>query len=268
MGRARTFFLFIWQMISPLIVYELISELVCAVLFLVVWPIYDPLIFTGLGALAALVPLIFWYRRWRAKDRTQVKPTPPYKLMLPEVLRLAALGMCLCVFLNILAMYVPLPWEEYDSVSSQIYREPVFLQLICVGLIVPFDEEMVFRALGYERMRTIIPAGWAVVISSVFFGLFHGNLIQGLYAGTLGLFMAAAMERYKTVMAPYVLHACANMMSVFLTETLINDLLSFRTPFRLAAMAVSGILTVLLIMDIRKEEPFNEETVDYSGSLL
>ncbi len=268
MGRIRSFFLFIWRMVSPLIVYELISELVFAFLFFTVQYFYDSVIFSTLGAVIALIPLAFWYGKWRAKDRIQVKPTPQYPLLLPQVLRLAALGMCLCVFLNILALYVPVPWEEYDTVSSQIYREPVFLQLICVGLVIPFDEEMVFRALGYERMRTMVPAGLAIIISSLFFGVFHGNLVQGLYAGTLGIFMAASMERYKTVMAPYVVHACANMMSVFLTETLINDLISFVIPFRMAAMAVSGILIVLLIMDIRKEDPFNEETTDYSGSLL
>ncbi len=268
MGRVRSVFLFIWRMISPLIVYEAVSELAFVAMFLLFPSFYDPVLMTAIGALVALIPLTFWYTGWRAKSEIQISPTPSHSMMLPQVLRLAALGMCLCVFLNIIAIYIPFSWDEYDSVGSQIYREPVFLQLICVGLIVPFDEEMVFRALGYERMRSYIPAIWAMVISAVFFGLFHGNIVQGFYAGTLGFFMAAAVEHYKTVMASYIMHACANMMSVLLTDTMVNDLLSFSPPFRLTALVVSGVLAIMLITDIRKEGPFNEETADDSCTML
>ncbi len=253
MGRVRSFFLFVWRMISPLLVYELISELVFFFLLITFVFGYDTLIFTTAGALVALIPLTCWYRGWREKGEIRKDPGLQYQLQVPEVLKIAAFGMCLCVFLNVLALYVPLPWDEYDALGDQIYREPVFLQLICVGLIVPFAEEMVFRGLCYERMRTVITAVPAILISAVLFGIFHGNLIQGVYAGILGIFMAAAMERYATIMAPYVLHAAANMMSVFLTNSLINALLSYSAVFRMGSVAVSGVLAVMLILDIGKE---------------
>ena len=56
----------------------------------------------------------------------------------------------------------------------------------------------------------------AAVVSSAFFGLYHGNWIQGIYGFFMGLFLSAAMERCRTVKAPVIMHLAANGAALFL----------------------------------------------------
>ena len=90
-----------------------------------------------------------------------------------------------------------------------------WLQLIGVCLIIPAAEELVFRGIGYWGLRDGMPAVPAAVFSAVFFGLFHGNLVQGIYAAGLGLILAFVMERYQTVTSVWLAHAAMNIGSIY-----------------------------------------------------
>lgn len=66
--------------------------------------------------------------------------------------------------------------------------------LICMGVIAPLAEEIVFRWLIYLRLRDYMRIGFAMVISGMIFGIYHGNLVQAVYAGILGMVFADFLE--------------------------------------------------------------------------
>ena len=87
-----------------------------------------------------------------------------------------------------------------------------------VIIVVPVVEELVFRALGFYRLREYMVFFPAAVISGVVFGVFHGNAYQGIYAFLLGIGFAYVYECYRSILAAILMHMAANGFSVFLSE--------------------------------------------------
>lgn len=112
---------------------------------------------------------------------------------------------------------------SFDAASELLYSGGILIELLVVGLVVPVAEELVFRGLVYNRLRESVSPVWAAVLSALAFGVFHGNLVQGIYAFLLGLLLAFCSEKYKTVLAPVIVHATANIVSVILTETTVLE---------------------------------------------
>ena len=133
-------------------------------------------------------------------------------------------------------------FKGYETVSDDIYGSPVWLQLLAAGLIVPVVEELTFRALGFRRLRDSMSFTWSAVISALCFAVFHGNVVQGVYAFGLGYLMAWVYERYDSFAAPVLLHCTANIMSVFLTITFIGDVVYRNT----LTLWISTVLMILL----------------------
>ena len=97
-------------------------------------------------------------------------------------------------------------------------RYVFIVELIGLGIIVPIAEELMFRGLIYRRIRCMIGPRQAIVVSGLVFGMYHGNLVQGLYGFLVGCIMAWLYEKYGSLKAPILFHVCANLVSVIATE--------------------------------------------------
>ena len=75
--------------------------------------------------------------------------------------------------------------EITNSTSELIENSPVWLTIIIAVILGPVVEEFVFRKLMIERLSRF-GNGIAIVVSSVAFGLFHGNFYQFFYSALLG----------------------------------------------------------------------------------
>lgn len=100
----------------------------------------------------------------------------------------------------------------YQDVARQQYGVVFGAGMILFGLISPITEEIVFRGLIFNRMRRYCPHMTAVILSGVLFGFYHGNLVQGLYGGCMGILMAYLYERMHSFLIPCLFHATANLM--------------------------------------------------------
>ena len=56
----------------------------------------------------------------------------------------------------------------------------------------------------------------AMLISAVFFGLYHGNSVQGIYAVILGYLMVYAYEYFGDFRIPVAIHMAANVIAYIL----------------------------------------------------
>ena len=75
--------------------------------------------------------------------------------------------------------------------------------------------ELVFRGIIYGKARDIFGVPAAMVFSGLIFGIYHGNLVQGIYAAFLGTVLAWTMEHTGTLLAPMIFHGIGNI-TVFL----------------------------------------------------
>lgn len=131
------------------------------------------------------------------------------------------LGIAVCVGGNLLIVMSNLAFvsEGYQNASATFYSPPFPVQVICLGIIIPISEELIFRGLLFKRCREMMGFLPAAVSISLLFGFTHGNLVQLLYAVGLGLLLAYVYEKYGSLKAAVLLHITANMTSLILTET-------------------------------------------------
>lgn len=106
---------------------------------------------------------------------------------------------------------------RYNAVAAKQNAVYFGVGAILYGFLSPLVEETAFRGLVYNRMKQYFPVGIAMTASSVFFGAYHGNLVQGLYGFILGLVIAYLYELSGKWFVPVMIHGIANLCSFGLT---------------------------------------------------
>lgn len=134
--------------------------------------------------------------------------------------------------------------QTYQEVADRQYGVAFALGLVLYGVISPLAEEVVFRGVIYNRLRRFYHPAIAIVVSGLFFGAFHGNLVQGMYGACLGMLMAYLYERSGRFFIPVLFHAAANL-AVYTTAWMEGVQEFLFTPAGCAvllAVAAGGIL--------------------------
>ena len=103
-----------------------------------------------------------------------------------------------------------------NAVQEQLFAGQAMVQLLGLGVLVPLAEELIFRGLIYTRIRKRIPAGTAIFFSALLFALFHGNVIQMIFAFPLALILAWLYERSGWFACPLAFHMGANLTAIVL----------------------------------------------------
>lgn len=94
----------------------------------------------------------------------------------------------------------------------------VVAQLICIVLIVPVVEELLFRGFMLNWIRERLGRGWAVALSAALFAGFHFSTSQGVVGNIalvvplflLGLLLGFLYLRQRSLWAPIGLHMIYN----------------------------------------------------------
>lgn len=153
----------------------------------------------------------------------------------------AAVSVNVIVSLSQIARFSP----KYQQVSEVIYSGGLFMEIVSAVIAAPILEELFFRGMIYKRLRDMINVKAAVVISALFFGAFHGNLVQFVYAFIIGLMLAYVYEKFKTIWAPVIFHIGANLISVLITEFMPQSMNN--AAVILGAMLISMVWTFVLL---------------------
>lgn len=248
--RGKKVLHMIWLLVSPLLVYEAVCELT---MFAdeMVWggtSDSDVLLLSTLAALMASAVLGIWYLRDGKRERSAADG---FSFRSAGIVVIGAVGACL--FANHLLILAGVPSAGFEAVQAQLYRPPLAVQIAGTGLLIPLAEELVFRGLGYGRLRREWSFAQAAWISSVFFGLYHGNLIQGMYALMLGFLIAMAYEAYGSLWAAWLFHAVANLTSVLLTASSAAAWLQIHRGRMGIVMAAGGLLAAGSVYKMREE---------------
>ena len=169
------------------------------------------------------------------------------------------LSICMSVLLNILLLQINLPQysERYQETSMILYSPPFYQQLLTSGLLIPIVEEILFRGIGFRLLRRWIPFPWAMAVSAVVFGVYHGNLVQFVYAGICGLLLAYLCEKYDSIVVPIASHMAMNIVAVLFTQwgvfaqILQSDIVAFMVML-LCGVCGAYVFRLLQKMDVTK----------------
>lgn len=127
---------------------------------------------------------------------------------------------------------------EIMEKSAVDLNDPAMWLYVC--LAAPITEELLFRGLV---MRSVEPYGkkFAIVVSAVLFGLYHGSPVQTPYAILVGLVLGYVAMEYNVVWA-MVLHMMNNLL---LSDTMTR--LLERLPYNMAEV-VSWVVLILFFL--------------------
>ena len=161
---------------------------------------------------------------------------------------LVILAVALCVSLNLLIGISGLEKysKSYQEVANTLYSGGIVLELLTVGVLGPICEELVFRGLMFRRLCGYMKPIIAVLVSALMFGIYHGNIVQGVYAFFLGMIMALCCQRFNTLWAPIVIHVAANITSVCITEIPIIGKMFEQTSVVIVATITTTILWIVI----------------------
>lgn len=132
------------------------------------------------------------------------------------------------VFLNLFLAGVGAVHADAAAADASAQAGCVSLPLgiLIYGVLSPLAEETVFRGITLQRLYLLChekKSGktaflLAAGLSSLLFGIYHGSLVQGLYAAAMGflfcLFLALGGNLFRVI----VLHGGANVMTLFLSR--------------------------------------------------
>ena len=101
----------------------------------------------------------------------------------------------------------------YSSNTTFDGQSPV-LMILATVIFGPIAEEIIFRWMIYGRMRFYLGKKWAVVLSAILFGLYHGNMVQFIYCTILGIVFAIAYEKSGNIFVTIIAHMLINLEGI------------------------------------------------------
>jgi len=119
----------------------------------------------------------------------------------------------LTMFLSFLAMMVPQAFSAYNAIMENLTDTSMGVTLIYVLIIGPASEELIFRGAILDRFYLAFPFLLANVLQAVLFGVYHMNLIQGVYAFCLGFVLGVIRQVTGSILASVLTHILFNSTS-------------------------------------------------------
>lgn len=154
--------------------------------------------------------------------------------------------------------------EEYESVNQGFVSNPMLFQILTLCILSPITEELIFRGLLYGRLKEYLPdRRSAMLLQALIFGIYHGNVVQGIYATLLGVLLVLVYERYASFYAPVLLHMAANTMALCMTYSAWSVTIQSILPAKLAVMLLELAVMAELIRRTgkTKEEVTKDEEI-------
>lgn len=134
-------------------------------------------------------------------------------------------------------------YEFFSRLMEQMTKDKATMIVLAV-IMAPIFEEIVFRGIIQKGLiNKGMNSATAIIISSVVFGLVHGNPWQFVGAVLLGCVLGFVYHKTKSLLLPILLHAFNNLCSSILI--FYGDSESFADVFRISEWLVLGIGIIL-----------------------
>lgn len=164
-------------------------------------------------------------------DPSRPAPATCPRRLLRRALAVTCLGCGLQIgistVLNFLLPLVPELQADYSQVmDNPVMQSMTVAAMAVVALAAPVAEEIVFRGIAFEfALRAMHPAWrssravtlrglWAAnVIQALLFGIFHMNVVQGVYAFAIGLVLGWIAWRTGGIATGICVHLTVNLAS-------------------------------------------------------
>lgn len=260
----------LWGLVKPLVIYYIGYYVIRMVVgTLLTGSGVDFLLVDGasivngiamLGGLAFLFPMIEEEReeerREKAEREVREEERAEKKTGGSVVLRylvLAVFAVASVVFFNTLISLSGLSEKSaaFRETAKNQYAVSIGMGLFLYAVVSPVAEEVVFRFLLYNRLcRAYGKAAFGVAASSFLFAVYHGNIVQGIYAFALGVLIACTYFYFGSFLAPVLFHGLGNAV-IFLSNRIPG---LYRIVFSPVMFWIFGLITAAGCLYFVKEQ--------------
>lgn len=179
----------------------------------------DAAFLTTAAAVVTLPVLAFLYHGDR-KERPKEKVCIPWWVY-PLA---AAAGAVMNYVLSGLMSYFAVTEHFSNAAQEGLLESGTAVQLVGLGVLVPIMEELLFRGLVYQRLKKYFPMGVSILLGAAVFALYHGNMVQILFAFPMAIVMLLAYEKWQSLAVPVVFHMAVNLSTVLQNYGLLPNL--------------------------------------------
>ncbi len=192
---------------------------------------------SAMVAIGNLIIFGVWYKKsMKEQETAPLKEVLQVKNLGYIILLGIGLQVGVSMLLNLVTMMKPEWFETYGEVIEQLGMGSSIISFVYIGIIAPISEEIIFRGVILERCKKVMPYAIANVFQAVLFGVYHMNLVQGLYAFALGMCMGLVCIKIKSIYGAILLHMAINIGGI-----LLNMVFSETTE-------VSVVIMILLVI--------------------
>lgn len=124
----------------------------------------------------------------------------------------------------------------------KLSKLPIIVQLIASGICGPILEELIFRGIVYNKLKTFNKPMTAIILTSFIFGIIHNNVINAIYALGVSFVLIYLYEKYKTLKAPIIMHIFLNSTIILLLPLILKDYLAFNLYLLIVSILVLLVL--------------------------
>lgn len=118
---------------------------------------------------------------------------------------------------QLIAVLIPGSMETYHEVMGTALNGNSVLSFLAVVILAPIAEELAFRGIIFRILEKHCPIVAAIVIQAVLFGVYHMNIMQGLYVLPLALILGYTAYKTKSVLPCIFIHVINNLMPTLLS---------------------------------------------------
>ena len=155
---------------------------------------------------------------------------------------------------------IPSAMDSYEDLAQNFdlsTASPV-LMILAVCIVGPIAEELVFRGMIFGKLRRAFSFWPAAIISGIMFGVFHMNIMQGVYASVLGVLLAYVYEKTQTIFGSIFFHIVFNASS-YITDFVnsgIQSVVPSETVYS-AGLILFSILSGIIVILIKKKMKYS-----------
>lgn len=166
--------------------------------------------------LIVLLIILFIYRKKHFTSMVRFEKTSP-KILLWAFLTGLGLSHFSGLLLGIMNNLFPEQLDSYVEMLDSFGDAHISLILLGVLILAPLHEEIVMRGMLFHWFEKTNIKPWVlVVLSGLFFGIWHLNLVQGVFASVAGIFFALGFLLTKSLWVPIVMHFAFNFSGVII----------------------------------------------------
>ncbi len=158
-----------------------------------------------------IISVIIYLRTKRMDESLWIRK-PQKNIVVPVVFCSISASFIVPVVLYWLSVIFPMDrlMQQYSQLMENIdFGNPLF-NFMLIAVVAPIFEEFFFRGAIYRELRSSTPIWVAIVLQALIFGVFHMNLVQGLYAFGIGIILGLVYEWSRSLWVPIIFHAVFN----------------------------------------------------------